>query len=158
MLPENIRHAIRLESPEYAFTASHVLIFSGEPEPVHAHRFVVRIEIEGTLDDTGCVVDFRQVDTILRRLLANWDGCVLLTENNTPERLRLSDDSPHPVEWKPVRLPILTTSAEHLAEYLAKQLLGALREAGIPVPNRLRLELEEAPGMYGVCIIPNPGG
>ena len=185
----DVKYAIRTESPDHVFVAAHALIFGGVSEPPHLHRFRIRTDLTGVPDTAGCVVDFRQVDRILRELCAMLDHRFLTPQDNTSQDNTSQDNTPQDntprnrasqkggtqnvsggatAQWddhstgsgdlggmgiiENIDLSIPATSAEFLAKWVAESLRDGLRAIGQkPLPTRLRVELEESTGMYGVC-------
>ena len=102
---------------EQTFAAGHALRnYKGKCENVHGHNFKVQVRIEGqTLDDSGMLVDFLDVKSLLGEILDRIDHQFL---NEIPP------------------FDVVNPSAENIAEYFFQELNGKLAET--PVPVRIR--------------------
>lgn len=63
-------------SKEFAFSAAHSLegLHSDHPcSRLHGHNYVVRLSIQGSLDETGFVVDYRDLEPFKRYIDQNLD-------------------------------------------------------------------------------------
>ena len=140
--------SIRLNSPNLIFAASHGIQYeNGVYEPLHEHEFRVAVEISGPLNEMGYVVDFQMVEKSLREILDSLDNRTLLSE---PERSFRNNCA------SPLVLPIMNTTAELLAGYIAEELRKKLDLSA--KQYRITLELEESPGCWAkICLQPNIG-
>ena len=104
-------------SVEQSFAAGHALRnYKGKCENVHGHNFKVRVVIEGEkLDETGLLVDFLDVKTVMRAIIDRLDHQFL---NDVP-----------PFDVK-------NPSAENIAEYFYQEVTSGLSKT--PVPIRIR--------------------
>lgn len=102
---------------EQSFASAHALRnYKGRCENVHGHNWKVRVVIEGEkLDQTGILVDFLDVKSLLNEILDRIDHQFL---NEIPP------------------FDVINPSAENIAEYFYQQMSGKLGEA--PVPVRIR--------------------
>jgi 6-pyruvoyltetrahydropterin/6-carboxytetrahydropterin synthase len=100
---------------EQTFAAGHALRnYKGKCENVHGHNFKVQVRIEGqSLDDTGMLVDFIDVKTVMRNVIERLDHQFL---NEVPP------------------FDIKNPSAENIAEYFHQELTAGLTS---PVPIRI---------------------
>ncbi len=124
--------AIEVQS---TFSAAHALrLPNGAIEPLHGHDFHVTVKIAAAeLDALETVVDFHEVETALRSILAPW------------RNRNLNDLEPFRSKVNP--------SAERIAEQIGKQLSAELLTAGQPNPRRLRLlevRITEAPNCLAI--------
>lgn len=101
---------------EQTFAAGHALRdYKGKCENVHGHNFKVQVRIEGQrLDDTGMLVDFINVKTVMRKVIDRLDHQFL-----------------NEIEPFDVKNP----SAENIAEYFHTEMTTGL--ASTPVPIRI---------------------
>jgi 6-pyruvoyltetrahydropterin/6-carboxytetrahydropterin synthase len=99
---------------EQTFAAGHALRnYKGKCENVHGHNFKVQVRIEGQqLDDSGMLVDFIDVKTVMRKVIERLDHQFL---NEVP-----------PFDVK-------NPSAENIAEYFWIELTKKLEPAPVPV-------------------------
>src|SRR3974377_206193 len=104
-------------SVEQTFAAGHALRNDkGKCENVHGHNFRVQVVIEGEkLDETGLLVDFIDVKTVMRGIIERLD------------HVFLNDIAP---------FDVINPSAENIAEYFHKEMTRGLSET--PVPIRIR--------------------
>jgi 6-pyruvoyltetrahydropterin/6-carboxytetrahydropterin synthase len=152
---------VRLVGDDLVFCAAHFITFSeDECEPLHGHNYRVTAEVAGPLDDNQLVVDFLVLGDILRTILRELDHSVLLPMHHASIRLKIDDAEVEATfgqrRWVFPRdecrlLPVANTTAELLAEYVARRLSDALRlQLGNELPL-VRVELEEYPGRSVVC-------
>jgi 6-pyruvoyltetrahydropterin/6-carboxytetrahydropterin synthase len=101
---------------EQTFAAGHALRdYKGKCENVHGHNFKVQVRIEGQrLDDTGMLVDFIDVKSVMRKVIERLDHQFL------------NEISPFDVK---------NPSAENIAEYFHIEMTSGL--ASTPVPIRI---------------------
>ncbi len=149
--PVSHMHSIRIADPKAHFSVAHFVWSSGKLEPLHGHNYTVSIEIYGTLNDFGMVMDFRTVKEQLRRVCKVLDHKILLPGESTIIRLRDLDDA---IEIRAENkrylfpkedcliLPITASTAELISEFIAGQL-------DIPEAFRLKVCVSESQGMEG---------
>ena len=131
--------ALRLNSPDLTFAASHGIQYeNGGHEPLHEHTFRVILKISGPLNAAGYIADFHVVEKSLREILSFLEKKTLLSEQELSFRNNCEN---------PLILPIMNTTAELLAGYVA----GELRQkTGLTDQYNIILELEESPGHWGI--------
>jgi 6-pyruvoyltetrahydropterin/6-carboxytetrahydropterin synthase len=102
---------------EQGFASAHALRnYKGRCENVHGHNWKVRVVIEGEkLDQTGMLVDFLDVRSLLNEILDRIDHQFL---NEIPP------------------FDVINPSAENIAEYFYQQMTGRLAETPVPVSIR----------------------
>ncbi len=157
-MPEQFH--VRLHKEQFTFCAAHFITFAGNVcERLHGHNYGVACEVHGPLDENQYVVDFVALRDALQALVTELDHRVLLPTEHPA--IRVSADA-HSVEatfedrrWvfprgDCVLLPVANTTAELLARYLGMRLLERLRDALHYRPDRLRLEVDECRGQWGV--------
>ena len=127
-----MQYSIRLESSDFAFTATHAIRYAdGTVESAHRHRFLVKLAIDGPLNSASYVVDFVLASSILKDLLA-------LRENETL--------LPGP-DFNPTAEAIATQILEQFRREAEKRGLFEFPSDRYP----LMLELQEETGMWAVC-------
>jgi 6-pyruvoyltetrahydropterin/6-carboxytetrahydropterin synthase len=157
------KYQVRVAKQDMVFSAAHFITFNGNIcERLHGHNYRVAVEIEGPLDENHYVFDFIAVRDELRVLVAELDHHVLLP---TDHPLIKVEAGPLSVEatfenrrWvfprgDCVLLPVANTTAELLARYLGHRLLDALEKRAGVRPERLRVEVDECNGQWGVCLL-----
>jgi 6-pyruvoyltetrahydropterin/6-carboxytetrahydropterin synthase len=125
-------HSIYVKDGKMSFSAAHFVMGTEYCESLHGHNYDVEIEIFGNLDDLGMVIDFREVKKKVRSLCRTLDHRVLLPGNSDTIEVKEKNESIEvlvqgkrycfPIE-DCVILPFSATTAEYLAEYLAKKLV-----------------------------------
>jgi 6-pyruvoyltetrahydropterin/6-carboxytetrahydropterin synthase len=113
------------------FCAAHFITYEGESEPLHGHNYRVSVTVEGGLQSDEYVFNFVTLKRLMRALVDQLDHRTLLPENNphfhiTREKgeVTVAVENRRYVlpESDVLMLPLSNTTAEKLAEYLAKQL------------------------------------
>lgn len=139
-------YSLRLDSPEQIFTAKHgIKYLSGEWEELHEHVFRAVLRVSGPLNAVGYVADFQEILRVLMTILRSLDGKTLLAESELEQRKRdLTDFHGETV----VILPIIHTTTELLAKYIADEFL--LLSRSMFQPSSVSVEIEETPGSWGI--------
>lgn len=143
------------------FSAAHFLTIPGHKcESLHGHNYVVSVVVEGGVDrTTGFVVDFAVVKTVLRPVIDAIDHRVLVPTGNPAVRIATEGEATV-VEYRGVRrfvfptahvalVPVTDTTAELLAEYLARAVANGLAQAGCRDLTAILVDVEESPGQSG---------
>ena len=108
-----------------SFVAKHGLRhYRGGTEPIHEHEWNVWITISGnTLDRSGCLIDFSDLNTWFEQSVAAWKGKVL---NEAP----------------PFDNDMCSPSAENVAKVIYDMLVGVVPKTAV----LRQVEVEEEPG------------
>ncbi|MBL8986662.1 MAG: 6-carboxytetrahydropterin synthase [Gemmatimonadales bacterium] len=143
------------------FSAAHFLTIPGHKcEALHGHNYVVTVVVDGAVDrTTGFVVDFAVVKKVLRPRIDAIDHRVLVPTENPAVVLRTEGDSTI-VDYRGVRrfqfptahvaaVPVSDTTAELLAEYLARAVVTGLAAEGCRGVSGVTVDVEESPGQSG---------
>jgi len=129
------------------FCAAHFVTYDGVSEPLHGHNYRASVTVEGTLQADQFVFNFITLKRIMRGLVDQLDHLTLLPESNPHFRLTHIDgeviieveNRRYVLPESDVKvLPILNTTAEELARYLA----GQLREKIGQMLNLTACEME----------------
>jgi 6-pyruvoyltetrahydropterin/6-carboxytetrahydropterin synthase len=156
-------YSIRLEKEQHVFSAAHFITFAGNVcERLHGHNYGVAVEIFGPLDENQYVVDFIAVRDELKNLTDELDHRVLLPDRHPLIKVTADEKevtavfTPDGRRWIFPRgdcaiLPVVNTTAELLAQYLAQRLRDALRQRLGFAPEKIRLAVDENHGQWGVC-------
>ena len=151
---------VRLVKECHVFSAAHFITFNGNIcERLHGHNYGVAVEVAAPLDENQYVVDFIALRDELRRLTDELDHHMLLPTEHPAIRVT-ADEREVEVRFEQRRwifplgdcllLPIVQTTAELLAKYLGERLAEALeRRLGFRA-ERLRVEVDENHGQWGV--------
>lgn len=119
------------------FSSAHMIPCHEFCGGIHGHSYHVDVQVEGErTGEFGFVVDFKKVKEFMRDICAKLDHKVLIPLNSDEIRFKNLDGSINfsigEKEYKlPAEdcclLPLKSTSAEDLAEYLAEKLYSSLK-------------------------------
>jgi 6-pyruvoyltetrahydropterin/6-carboxytetrahydropterin synthase len=152
--------SIEVAKDYFNFASAHFLIFSnGQREPLHGHNYQVSVVMEGELDPAGVVLDFISFKPLVKRICDGLDHRSLIQTASPVITLR---QRPHEIELRykqqkiilprqdVLLLPLINTSTELLAEYVAGQIRRRVRR-NFPKSQIRYLEVgvEEARGQRG---------
>lgn len=124
-------HSIKVTHPKMSFSSAHFVFSGGKCEALHGHNYSVEITISGVLDELGMIMDFRDVKGEVAKVCDMFDHKVLLPSFSSSIHVEEDGESVFvAVESKKyqfplvdcVILPIRSTTAEHLAQYITTQL------------------------------------
>lgn len=153
---------IHLEKEYHKFSAAHFLIFDdGTAERLHGHNYRVAVELDTPRTSHGMVIDFKRIKPLVTDIIEPLDErfvvpglhpdltCRALAADETEIRY---GNRRYVVPTEEVCvLPILNSSSENLAEWIATCLLDAVRTAFPMVQlTRLSVSVEETPGQQGI--------
>ncbi|QDU95023.1 6-pyruvoyl trahydropterin synthase family protein [Lignipirellula cremea] len=154
-------YRVFLEKEQLVFSAAHFITFNGNIcERLHGHNWRVSAEVSGPLDENSYVIDFIALRDELQAIIAELDHRMLLPTGHPTIEVHASERE---VEarfedrrWVFPRedcilLPIINTTAELIAHYLAGRLLAALKTRGVDVPERLVIGVDENFGQWALC-------
>ena len=152
--------SIEVAKDYFNFASAHFLIFSnGQREPLHGHNYQVSVVMEGELDPAGVVLDFISFKPLVKRICDGLDHRTLIQSASPVIAIR---ERPHEIELRykqqkiilprqdVLLLPLINTSTELLAEYVAGQIRRKVRR-NFPKSHIRYLEagVEEARGQRG---------
>ena len=152
--------SIEVAKDYFNFASAHFLIFSnGQREPLHGHNYQVSVVMEGELDPAGVVLDFISFKPLVKRICDGLDHRTLIQTASPVITLR---QRPHEIELRykqqkiilprqdVLLLPLINTSTELLAEYVAGQIRRKVRQSFPKSQIRyLEVGVEEARGQRG---------
>jgi 6-pyruvoyltetrahydropterin/6-carboxytetrahydropterin synthase len=156
-------YSVRIAGDNLIYSAAHFIVLPGGIcEPLHGHNYRVAVEVTGPLDEIDCVIDFLALLQIMKSILADLDHAVLLPTQHPLIRVTTSAEEVE-VRFGARRwvfpsvecrlLPVVSTTVELLANYLAQRLLETMAVRGLARPQCVRIELEESPGCWATCEI-----
>lgn len=157
-----VRRRVTVERNRLHFAAAHMATFAGGCEPLHGHNYQLIVELEGELDDDSWVWDFSDLkrgtkaiaDELDHRFLLQRDSRVLsISESDQSWRLTFEDRSFVFPKSDVAVLPIDNTTAERLAEWVARRLWGYLEPRATAPLYALTVGVEEMPGQAGWCTL-----
>ncbi|MCU0877593.1 MAG: 6-pyruvoyl tetrahydropterin synthase family protein [Pirellulaceae bacterium] len=160
-------YSVRLTKEHHVFSAAHFITFNRDVcERLHGHNYRVNVVVYGPLDENQYVVDFIALRDELKALTDALDHRMLLPTGHPLLSVapRTTDHGPEiEVVFAPdgrrwvfpagdcAILPIANTTAELLARYLGEQLLTSLSRRLGTKPAKIRVEVDENHGQWGVC-------
>jgi len=138
------------------FNAAHFIAYPGFRERLHGHNYHVTVRLEGDLGPDGYVIDFGLVKQATKRvcdaldeytLLPVQSDCLRITEQGESVEVVYEDGSRFVFPRSDVMLlPIVHTSAEELARYVAGQVKAQLKAVGARPWRRLEVSVAETTG------------
>ncbi len=152
--------SIEVAKDYFNFAAAHFLIFAnGQREPLHGHNYQVSVIMEGELDRAGVVLDFISFKPLVKQVCDALDHRTLIQTASPALRVQ-GRPSEVEVRYKKqklilprqdvILLPLVNTSTELLAEYVAAQIRRRVRRRFPGAQIRfLEVGVEEARGQRG---------
>ena len=138
------------------FNAAHFIAYPGFRERLHGHNYQVTVRIEGDLGPDGYVIDFGLVKQATKRVCDALDEYTLLPAQSDCMRISEQGESVEAVYEDGSRfvfprsdvmlLPIVHTSAEELARYVAWPVRAELLAVGERPCRRLGVGVAETRG------------
>jgi len=152
---------VRVAQDYLAFNAAHFITFEGgQCEPLHGHTYRVAAEVHGPLDENHYVVDFLILRDAVKAICDELDHRVLLPTGHASIRVEAGEEEVVATfqdrRWvfpraECVLLEVPNTTTELLARHVGRRLLEELAgQAGVR-PARVRVEIAEEFGQWGVC-------
>jgi 6-pyruvoyltetrahydropterin/6-carboxytetrahydropterin synthase len=158
---------VRLQMAQHLFSAAHFITYQEDVcEPLHGHNYRVALEVHGPLDQNHCVVDFVELDDLLKTILNQLDHQMLLPTLHPTIRVFERDETGAAAaeievthggrRWifpktDCVLLPVANTTAELLARYIASELKEPIKKLSGSHPTHYQVAVEESEGRWGVC-------
>lgn len=149
------RH-VTVEDVRLRFAAAHMATLGNDLEPLHGHNYAVRCRVEGPLTADAWVIDFSVLKVLVREacealdhrfLLQRRSRVLQLAEDATGWTVTFRDRSYRFPASDVIALPIENTTAELLAEWIARRVVAGLSGAAHIV--RIAVDVEEMPGQSG---------
>jgi 6-pyruvoyl-tetrahydropterin synthase len=144
------------------FNAAHFIAYPGFRERLHGHNYQVTVRIEGDLGTDGYVLDFGLVKQATKRVCEALDeytilpalsDCLRITEHGEAVEVVYEDGARFVFPRADViLLPIVHTSAEELARYVAGQVRAELLAVGARPWRRLEVSVAETRGQSATFI------
>jgi 6-pyruvoyltetrahydropterin/6-carboxytetrahydropterin synthase len=158
--------SIKVYKQYFNFAAAHFMVFKdGSREPLHGHNYRVALRGKARSLDDDMVFDFLNIKPIVREVCDSLDHRLLIPgENNLLKyeikdqniSLETPDGSCFSVPADDVKvLPILNTSVERIAVYLAKEINERLKERFKFSFKELEIEVEETVGQSATYCLKN---
>jgi 6-pyruvoyltetrahydropterin/6-carboxytetrahydropterin synthase len=149
-------YRVRVEKDYTVFCAGHFITYDGhECESLHGHNYRAAAGLEGGLDANSYVFDFTRLKRGLKAVVDRLDHKMLLPAESALIRVERQGDHVQ-AAYKGKRyvfpasdvvlLPIANTTAEMLAQWIARELREQLRDTLPPGLTALEVEVEESFG------------
>lgn len=152
---------VRVSKDFLVFSAAHFITLGKNIcERLHGHNYRVAAEVEGPLTEQQWVIDFIVLRDTLQEIIHALDHYTLLPTQHPQIRVTATEKTVEAMfqdrRWEFPRgdcvlLPLNNTTAERLAEYIARRLQNELQHRYSIRPQRLRIEVDECYGQIGVC-------
>ena len=154
---------LELSRSDVGFSAAHFSVVGGRAERLHGHNYRVALRAHGAVGDDGAVVDFHTLKAAVRAECAELDERMLLptlseavvVETHGEDVQARHGNRRFSFPRGDVQLlPVTNTTCECLAAHLLKSVRARLG----PLPIRIELTVEEAPGQGAtVAELPRSG-
>jgi 6-pyruvoyl tetrahydropterin synthase/QueD family protein len=82
---------MKIDKSAIHFSAAHALVFDQYEEGLHGHNYIVEVKVKGSLDDDNIVIDFLELEQIVKKVALEMDHFVLLPTKNTKIRIKEKD-------------------------------------------------------------------
>ena len=107
---------------EYRWEMGHRLPFhKGLCKNLHGHSYMLRVELEGELDDNGMVMDFYELNTIVEPIIAELDHSFICDDNDS---VMIEFFLTNPMK---VTMVSFVTTAENICGWILEQLREKLQ-------------------------------
>lgn len=123
---------LRVFKDAHNFASAHILPGMGKCERLHGHNYYVTVELCGTANDKGAIIDFNEINPIIAKICDALDHKTLLAEKNenmtiTREggsiKITLANKEYQFPEGDCILLPVTTTTVEKLSAYILGRLI-----------------------------------
>jgi 6-pyruvoyltetrahydropterin/6-carboxytetrahydropterin synthase len=152
--------SIEVAKDYFNFASAHFLIFSnGQREPLHGHNYQVSVKLDGEIDHAGVVLDFIAFKPIVKQICDALDHRTLVQTESPVLQLRRRPKDVEILYRKQrivlprsdvILLPLVNTSTELLAEYVADKIRQQVRRKFPRTQIRfMEVGVEEARGQRG---------
>jgi 6-pyruvoyltetrahydropterin/6-carboxytetrahydropterin synthase len=158
-MPRRESFRVHVTKDYLKFSAAHFIAYPGFRERLHGHNYRVSFAVHGPLGRQGYVVDFGVVKRIARRLCERLDervliphksDCLTIREADGHVVVRYEEDEFSFPRGDVLLLPIVHSSAEELAQYLAGELRRELAEQGVGALTAIEVGVEESFGQSAI--------
>ena len=154
------RFSIEVAKDYFNFASAHFLIFAnGKRESLHGHNYQVSVAMEGELDSAGVVLDFITFKPLVKQICDSLDHRTLVQTESPLLRVRNRSKEVEVLYKKQrlllprrdvILLPLVNTSTELLAEYIANQIRRRVRRDFLATIKYVKVAVEEARGQRGI--------
>jgi 6-pyruvoyltetrahydropterin/6-carboxytetrahydropterin synthase len=158
------QYRVLLQKEQLVFSAAHFITFAGDIcECLHGHNYGVKAEVCGPLDENQYVIDFIAFRDTLADIVRRLDHHVILPTQHPLIQISVGDREVvttfrdkrwiFPLE-DCMLLPIVNTTAEKIAWWIAHELRDVLKSKVPTAIETLEVAVDENHGQWGVCRIP----
>ena len=149
---------VALEKESLVFSSAHFITFNGNIcERLHGHNYRCKCRIVGALDENGYVIDFIALRDTLKAIVDELDHHVLLPTEH-PTILVSANENEVVAKFESKRwvfpeedcvlLPIANTTAELLAMWIGRQLIGRLESKTKETLAKIVVSVDENHGQW----------
>jgi len=156
-------YSVQLQKERFTFCAAHFITYGDNVcEPLHGHNYAVSAEFFGPLGEHEYVIDFIAVRDILTELTRELDHRVILPTAHPTISVRQEGDEVvarfEERRWvfpasDCVLLPVANTTAELLAEFIAKSLRQRIVAQVTTSLEKIVVTVDECDGQRATCRI-----
>lgn len=119
----------------------------GPCKDLHGHSYEMFVEVEGTPDENGLLLDFKHLKQALMPLIEEWDHATLVAQNDA-QLLTIMRDA----RWRHAVLPYDTT-AENICVFVAHYLIESSRDMLIERQiHTVRVRVSETETCYAEAV------
>lgn len=119
----------------------------GPCKDLHGHSYEMFVEVEGTPDENGLLLDFKHLKQALMPLIDEWDHATLVAQNDA-QLLKVMRDA----QWRHSVLPYDTT-AENICVFVAQYLIESSRDMLIERQiHTVRVRVSETETCYAEAV------
>lgn len=150
------RFEIFVDKEDLKFNAAHFIAYPGFRERLHGHNYHVTVRVEGELGPEGFVLDFGIVKRATRRVCEALDehtivpvesDCLRIVERVDSVEVTCEDGSRFSFpRGDVILLPIVHSSAEELARWIAGRVREELTREGVRPWRTLEVSVSETQG------------
>ena len=128
------------------FSSAHIIPEYEKCGRLHGHTYAVHAKVYGKTDEKGIIIDFTYLKDIIRKIVMDLDHKILIPEKSDNIKIERKDENIkiNTIMKKYVfpisdcnLLPIKSTSAEKLADYILKQVIKNIK----PSKKLYRIEI-----------------
>lgn len=153
-----MKYTVMVEKKYLKFSSSHFVVEGERCEGLHGHNYHTAVEIEGTLNEVGYVIDFINLKRMISDIISPLDHKVLVASKNPSLSIKEKGEETEISSKKKryvfpheecILLPLINCTAEYLATYILSCLKSKLLEAGYTNVVRVKVGVEESDGQWG---------
>ncbi len=158
MTPGEHEVHIEISKEDIKFSIAHFTIFAdGSRERLHGHNYRIRMVATYVVRADGMAVDYGLLKKALRKVCGRLDEYVLLPSGSRYLRVEETAGSVEATIGSSrfvfpaadvIVLPVENITGEALADHIRSDVLRALGEAGVDLPNRCEIGVSSGDGQW----------